>query len=302
MYVSPTKPSEIFGTFFLRMVVIDLFESTVVSYPNNPALVLEDGNEKTYDELNVLATKIQQLVFQTIDPASSDTPLVTVMIERNISFFVAMLGVLKAGAAYVPIDPAFPPDRQIYIFQHSQCKFLIIDDNCYSLALSLGVELPSYIKLDQNGNIVDVKIPNISSSVITDESIIRRYRASNANERLSYVLYTSGSTGKPKGVMVKSMGVINIINWFADALKIDPTSRVMSLTTFCFDISVLEMCLPLTRGGALIVAKSSTQKDPFRLLSLIQQHRVGVFQATPTTYEMMLATGWTGDPTLDLLV
>ena len=74
------------------------------------------------------------------------------------------------------------------------------------------------------------------------------------------------------------------------------------LTTFCFDISVLEMFLPLTRGALLVLAKSSTQKDPFRLLELMEETKVSVFQATPTTYEMMFATGWEGDMSIDFLV
>jgi len=127
---------------------------------------------------------------------------------------------------------------------------------------------------------------------------------SRSGLEIAYVLYTSGSTGKPKGVVVSHRGVINIVNWFADELQISKAeaSRVLGLTTFCFDISVLEMFLPLLHGGTLIIAKSSTQKDPFRLLDVLRERQVTVMQATPTTYEMMLATGWRGDNEIDFLV
>ena len=116
------------------------------------------------------------------------------------------------------------------------------------------------------------------------------------------MLYTSGSTGKPKGVMVKNVGVVNIVTWFADQIGVTSETRVMGLTTFCFDISVLEMCMPFIRGGTLVVGKTSSQKDPFQLLEVMQRLNVTVFQATPTTYEMMLATGWTGDSKISFLV
>ena len=102
--------------------------------------------------------------------------------------------------------------------------------------------------------------------------------------------------------MVTEAGVANIVEWFANELDIGLDSVVLGLTTFCFDISMLEIFLPLTRGGVLVVANSSTQKDPFRLVDLIKEFKISVFQATPTTYEMMLATGWQGDANVDFLV
>jgi non-ribosomal peptide synthetase component F len=102
--------------------------------------------------------------------------------------------------------------------------------------------------------------------------------------------------------MVKQEGVVNIVDWFADALSLGPEGKVLCLTTFCFDISVLEMFMPLFRGSTLVLAKASSQKDPFQLLELVDNAGVTVVQATPTTYEMMLATGWTGDGSIDFLV
>ncbi len=117
-----------------------------------------------------------------------------------------------------------------------------------------------------------------------------------------FVCEKQQSTGKPKGVMVREEGVVNVVHWFADQLRLDHHSKVLGLTTVCFDISVLEIFMPLTRGASLVLVKSRTQKDPFRLLDMIKKHAVNVVQATPTTYEMMLATGWTGDTSIDFLV
>ena len=287
-------------------MVIDLFEECVQQYPSNVALLLEDETSLTYSDLSTLSSKIQQLVYQIVKKTKnendSNTPLIAVMTDRNISFIVSMLGILRAGAAYVPVDPSFPPDRQVHIFNHSQCEFLIIDDVSFDSAVSLGVALPPLIKMDSHGHILEITIPGVSLDGFHNPTEIVEYRKKNGDERLAYVLYTSGSTGKPKGVMVKNIGVVNIVSWFADQIGIKSTTRVMGLTTFCFDISVLEMCMPLIRGGALVLGKTSSQKDPFTLLEVIKRLNVSVFQATPTTYEMMLATGWKGDATVDFLV
>lgn len=102
--------------------------------------------------------------------------------------------------------------------------------------------------------------------------------------------------------MVRQEGVLNIIDWFAGQLQIGPGKKVLGLTTVCFDISVLEIFMPLLHGAELVFAFSETQKDPFRILEIVKDMRLDVLQATPTTFEMMLATGWSGDSDLDLLV
>jgi hypothetical protein len=102
--------------------------------------------------------------------------------------------------------------------------------------------------------------------------------------------------------MVTQVGVANIVKYFADALSVGSGRVVMALTTFCFDISMLEVFLALTRGAAVLLALGSTQKDPFQIIHLLETHRVTVFQATPTTYEMLLAAGWTGDKSIDFLI
>jgi non-ribosomal peptide synthetase component F len=291
--------------------VLDQFEKSAAQCPSNTALSLENGDRFSYFEIDQLSTKVKDVLTTNVAPklisendlSEPTTPLIGIMMDRGVSFIVSMLGTLKAGCAYVPIDPTFPPDRQIHIFSHSRCEYLIVDEVSYEAAQSLGVTLPQLLRMDSNGKII-LESDIISSYSSISPLISNEYAAidKNNNNGLAYVLYTSGSTGKPKGVMVKHVGVYNIINWFANKLNIGPNSRVMGLTTFCFDISVLEMFLPLTRGGELVLAKSATQKDPFTLLSLIESRKVSVFQATPTTYEMMLATGWKGDPNVDFLV
>ena len=102
--------------------------------------------------------------------------------------------------------------------------------------------------------------------------------------------------------MVTQVGLANIIKYFSDALLVSPDRVVLALTTFCFDISMLEIFIALTRGASLVLALGCTQKDPFQIIQLIENFKVTIFQATPTTYEMLLATGWTGDSSIDFLI
>lgn len=214
--------------------------------------------------------------------------------ERDVGFIASVLASLKSRTTYVPIDPSFPPDRQTHILSHSNSELVITDQNTYENALKLGVVFPLCIIIDPVTCLVQSKID--AATIMPNQSL------ADTKEHLAYVLYTSGSTGKPKGVVIYESSVFNIVTYYTQLINVSTSSKVMALTTFCFDISVLEIFMPLVSGGTLVLAKSSTQKDPFRLLEVIEERSVNVFQATPTSYEMMLATGWTGDETIDFLV
>jgi len=316
-------------------MLFEAFERQVIRNPSHVAIQLEDGRKFTYLELNQVVEQIFDLVYHqvraAIDKIPSQlnldknivpTPLVAVVMTRDMAVVASILAILKAGAAYVPVDPTFPPDRQSYIFQQSQCLLLITDEKSHRQALQLGVELPPALILhSETAEVVQNNVHTTNNTTMNKNEISSQYTESAFNrvyehvdiddigatqidpkQQLAYVLYTSGSTGKPKGVMVRQEGVLNIVGWFADEMSIDTSSKVLGLTTLSFDISVLELFMALTRGATLCLAKSKSQKDPFRLLSFISSSGVNVVQATPTTYEMMLATGWTGDENIDFLV
>ena len=152
--------------------------------------------------------------------------------------------------AYVPVDPAFPPDRQTHIFAHSKCQVLITDSKSLALALSLGVIVPPTLVVDTAAIAKRIIISSHHSLILkrldlpSFDGMDKDAELAEARGKvftredggLGYVLYTSGSTGKPKGVMVNQRGVVNIVNWFANELNVNSRSRVLGLTTFCFDI------------------------------------------------------------------
>lgn len=279
------------------------FAEVAAKYPDGFAIATEDGLlSLTYRELDERSTLLAKSLLKSAGDLLVVNSYVGVMTHRGIGMVVALLAVLKAGAAYVPVDPSFPKDRQAYIFSHSKCPLLIVDEGTYSEALTLasaaeaGASLPTLFAIEKDSGLPRDKTllhSNLSSIELPTSSEIRPE---------AYVLYTSGSTGKPKGVMVYQDSVINIIDWFANDIGMSLHDRVLGLTTYCFDISVLEMFMPLTRGSGLVVTTAVTQKDPFRIVDVLKRMKISVMQATPTTFEMCLATGWKGDPNIHFLV
>jgi len=200
-----------------------------------------------------------------------------------------MVGILKSGSAYVPIDPAYPLDRQQYIFNDSSCQVLVTsqtqsESSVVESALKDGITV---IALDESGNVVS------SSCTATPAE---QPELGQEESSLAYVLYTSGSTGNPKGVMVQHDNVMNMLKHFRDDLGVHNSNHsVLAVTTFCFDISVLEIFMTLTAGAKIVLASNASQKDGFALLELIESHpNLTVMQATPATYEMLYVCGFTG--------
>jgi len=200
--------------------VLDLVEAAAQKDPQRRAIALEDGRFITYGELDALATQISRVVCHIMASNASshveepfedgkvNTPLIALMMDRDVAFIASMLGVLKSEAGYVPVDPTFPSDRQSYIFEQSRCQCLIIDKENYEAAKSLGVQLP------RNVILIDTKTAKIFEPVFSDQALppaIPSSARKNDPDSLAYILYTSGSTGKPKGVMVKNAGVVNQI-------------------------------------------------------------------------------------------
>eukprot|EP00981_Chlorochromonas_danica_P002495 scaffold474_cov169-Ochromonas_danica.AAC.30 len=296
----------------MKSFVIDRFEEAALRSPNSLAIVCEDDSSITYTSLDERATTIAKRLVKLLNldevTVFEQTSMVGLLMERHIGIITMMLGIHKAGCAYVPVDPAFPPDRQAYILEHARCNVLIVDKECYANAKENNTPITAKHILisDRDGHIISHLVDGAAVSDSDDEAsldALKRVRSLNHQpEAIAYVLYTSGSTGKPKGVAVKQVGVDNIIHFFAEELNVSEKNRVLGLTTFCFDISVLEIFVTLTRGACFVLALSSTRKDPFRILELMESHSVTIFQATPTTYEMMLATGWTGDEKVHFLV
>ncbi len=195
-----------------------------------------------------------------------------VCLQRQSSLLIVLLGVLRAGCAYVPIDPSFPADRIHNMATQGKLSLLIVDDASTSnldgieiprLHLSKGIESPTH----------EVELPTLLP------------------EQLAYIIFTSGSTGRPKGVQITHAALMNFLLSMLETPGLHSDDRLAAVTTISFDISGLELFLPLLAGASIELIDRNTAMDGYALLERLKACGATVMQATPATWRMLLATG-----------
>lgn len=205
----------------------------------------------------------------------------SLLLERDPLLPVALLAAWKCGAAYVPLDAANPPER---------------------LALVLEDQAPLHVLVSQA--LVD-RLPPDTASIVLDPAMAtgseRPEHVSVRPEDTAYILYTSGSTGKPKGVVVSHGALANFLLSMQEQPGFAEGQRLLAVTTVSFDISALEIFLPLVAGGTVDLVPGGVSRDPAVLLSRLEASKPDVMQATPATWRMLIDAGWHGSPAMKLL-
>jgi amino acid adenylation domain-containing protein len=257
-----------------------LFEAQAAQHPGKVAVVF--GEEKvTYGELDSRANQLARyLQKQGIGSES----LVGICVERSAAMVVGLLGVLKAGGAYVPMDPDYPSDRLAVMIEDSKVEVLLTESDLDNIPAHSGRIV--YLDSDWAG--------------ISSESTARVDSGVGAENR-AYVIYTSGSTGRPKGVQIEHRAVVNFLESMAETPGLGPNDVLMAVTTLSFDISILEIFLPLTVGGQVVVASREIASDGRLLAQAVSDSGTTVMQATPATWRMLLEVGWEGKEDLKIL-
>ncbi|MFM9708651.1 amino acid adenylation domain-containing protein [Streptomyces galilaeus] len=208
--------------------------------------------------------------------------VVGVYLERSPELLVSLLAVLRTGAAYVPIDPIYPPARIGHMLQDSGARLVVTDE-------TLGGTLAEF----------PVTPVPVSTALRTGPPTAPLDRSDP--DTPAYVIYTSGSTGLPKGVQVGHRALVNFLWTMARRPGFDSRDSLLALTTVCFDIAGLELYLPLVRGGTVEIVSAVEAADGVALRERVERSAPTVLQATPTTWQMLLAAGWSGDPALRAL-
>ena len=216
--------------------------------------------------------------------------LVGLCVERSLQMIVAQLAVLKAGAAYVPLDPAYPVNRLTYMADDAQLALLITE-----AALQQTLTWPA-----EQSVLIDADAAVISGQ--PDDPLAPDPARDARPDDAAYVIYTSGSTGKPKGVMVPHRAVVNFLASMAREPGLDASARLVAVTTLSFDIAVLELLLPLSVGAQIILAGRDETTDGHALRALIESTRATVLQATPATWRMLIDAGWSGSREFKALI
>ncbi len=259
----------------------DLFSTKAQQAPEKVAVRDEQG-QITYAGLDARANQLAHyLQAQGVGPEA----LVGVCLPRAIDLIVALLGIQKAGGAYLPLDPHFPADRLAYMLEDSQAKVLLTHSD---LAAQFSNAQAGLICLDTEAETIAGQPSTPVSSGLQPNN-------------LAYVLYTSGSTGRPKGVQVLQRGLVNFLTSMQARPGLSAEDILLSVTTLSFDISGLELYLPLVSGAQLALVSSATAVDGQKLKQALDETGATVMQATPATWRLLLAAGWDGNPTFKIL-
>lgn len=239
----------------------------------------------TYGELEARANRIAHMLRGRGVHRGS---LVGLALNRGTDMLAALLGVLKAGAGYVPLDPQFPSERLAYMVADAGLAALVTTSEH---AAHFDLRGRPVLKLDELAGELSVISP----------MRIGRDAASARSTDIAYVVYTSGSTGRPKGVMVPHHAVANFVAGMRREPGLVGSDRMLAVTTLSFDIAVMELLLPLCVGAEVVVADHDVVADGAALCALLRSCKATVMQATPSTWRMLLESGWKGDAGLTAL-
>ncbi len=249
----------------------ELIDSVVAERDEDTAVIFGEAHV-TYGELNRLANGVARDLSE-IGVAAGDN--VGVLVDRSPRMIAALLGVLKTGATYIPLDPEFPAQRLDMMLEDASPKVLIASER-------LSDSLPSG----------DWTVLSIDSVEATSKAPAA---TSIDADSLAYIIYTSGSTGTPKGVEIPHRAAVNFLRSMQTEPGITSSDKLLAVTTLSFDISLLEMFLPLLSGATVVIAGNEDVRDGRRLANLINEEDITVMQATPATWQMLLDSGWEGN-------
>ncbi|WP_235299317.1 non-ribosomal peptide synthetase [Portibacter marinus] len=248
--------------------IIDEFETLVNDHPHKTAIIFE-GKKYTYRDLDLQSNQIAHFISRQICPEQGGR--IGVCLDRSFELIITLLGTVKSGAAYVPLDTNLPLQRINQIYRESDLSGIFVNENIIS-------------SMDAEVNTLSV------SQVLSESEDSATINKSNAGN-LFYIIYTSGSTGSPKGVMNRMAAVMNRLYWARDYHQLNPEKDlILHKTSIGFDVSVWELFLPLMTGVPLLLAKPNGQMDSSYLIDLIEKFGVTIIHFVPSMLEVFLLT------------
>ncbi|MEO1560282.1 MAG: amino acid adenylation domain-containing protein, partial [Cyanobacteria bacterium J06632_19] len=243
-----------------------LFFHRVTLNPDKPAIVTSNlslSYQELSDRTQTLAIELQELGVQ-------QNQLIAVVMCKGWEQIVAVLGILTAGAAYVPIDPELPKERRFQILQQAQINYVVtqpwLDDS-----------------LEWENNITRIVVENKNVETFHGTSLHLK-----PSSQLAYIIYTSGSTGLPKGVMISHQGAVNTILDINQRFKVTEKDSILALSSLSFDLSVYDIFGTLAAGATIVIPDADLTKDPAHWANLIHQHKVTIWNSVPALMQLLV--------------
>lgn len=268
-----------------------IFEAQAGQTPDAVAVVFEN-QQLTYRELNRRANQLAHHLSGHcgIGPEM----LVGICLERSLEMVVGLLGILKTGAAYVPLDPGYPPERLALVLEDAKVSLLLTEHSTLPALRSMILNFKAAIE-NLKLLCLDSEWESIASAFDTNPVV------GILPENLAYAIYTSGSTGKPKGVTIPHRALANFLYAMRAAPGLTDNDILLAVTTLSFDIAGLEIYLPLAVGACVVLASREVAADGRRLPVALENACATVMQATPATWRMLIENGWSGRSGLKIL-
>jgi amino acid adenylation domain-containing protein len=258
-------------TFPDNVTVQELIEAQIDKRSSRTAVVCDHDRVVgvpflTYAQLNDKANKLAHLLrAEGVRPGH----IVALMVERSFAMIIGILGIVKAGGAYLPVSPDNPPDRIDYMLKDAGVKILLVQKKTAGQIVFGGLS----INLDD----LDVYLGSTENPAIL-----------NKPQDLAYVIYTSGSTGKPKGVMIEHRSLVNRLHWMQQAYPIDESDVILQKTPYYFDVSVWELFWWALRGAKLCFLVPGGERHPLAIVEAIKKHNVTVMHFVPSMLNVFL--------------
>ncbi|MEH2135788.1 non-ribosomal peptide synthetase [Nostoc sp.] len=252
----------------LNQTLVDMFEAQVAKTPDHHALLFE-SQSLTYQQLNQKANQLAHYLIQNYQ-IQPDT-LIGICVERSLEMIIGVLSIIKAGAAYVPIDPNYPQERIGFMLQDSGISLLLTQS-------FLKEKLPL---VELNHQVICLDEETFSSALIDNPNV------KITSENLAYIIYTSGSTGQPKGVMIEHQGIVNLALSWAKTFQVQPQSRWLQFGSFSFDLSIGEIATALGAGACLYLAQKETLLPSQALIDLLANCKISHLALSPSALSVL---------------
>ncbi|WP_459210867.1 amino acid adenylation domain-containing protein [Aquimarina rhabdastrellae] len=260
-----------------RNSFLDEVEKQIINNPDKTA-IRDKNSILSYKELGIRSSKIASYLKE-----ETASPIIGVLLSRSVNMIAVLLGILKSGKAYIPLDPSFPKERLQYIVEHSELQFLITEnsDQIKDFSNVLGITIEDLLEQAKSINF------------FTDHKI--------DSEDTAYIIYTSGSTGNPKGVEIGHKSLLNFLYSMKNSPGITEKDLWYAVTTYSFDISILEFFGSLFSGATLYIANQQTLAEPSAIIEEIEKVNATIIQATPSFFQLLYNSGWKGNKNVKIL-
>lgn len=246
------------------------FSQQVLKTPNRTALIF-NNSQLSYKDLDLLSNQVAHFLLQK---GITTNKMVALSMERSLEMMICIYGILKAGAAYVPIDTSIPEERLRYILQDTRSPILLYNHTSINPASHSITQCYSFDNIEKELNSQNTSQPYINTQ----------------KQDLAYVIYTSGSTGNPKGVLCHHEGICNRLNWMDQEHTITTGDVLLQKTPITFDVSLVELFWPLQKGATLIIEKPEEHKNPEGLRDTIKKYNVNLIHFVPSMLNAFMQT------------